>query len=259
MLLDASRSMSVRDGSAQPRAARAATWCRRWRAQGKLAFDLYTFGAEARPVKLSALDSLQLAREDDTRIQRALERVVSDIGEELGAVVLVSDGADLAPSFDRRASSRSLGVRVHTVSFAAATTSRATTAIIAAQGRPGRVPAPERARSRSACARRGKSREPLIGEPAQGRPDRVRGDRGARRRAARARWCCRSPRRGSAARCTASRSRSRRATRCPRTTSARCCVRVTRDKLRVLLLCGAPDLGHALPARVPEGRSGAST
>jgi uncharacterized membrane protein len=116
VLLDTSRSMSVKDG-ALSRARRAFDLVQSWARADKLPFDLYTFGADARPAKLAALDPARLASEDDTRIGHALERVVSDMGEELGAIVLLSDGADLSQG-GSVAQLRSLGVRVHTVAFA---------------------------------------------------------------------------------------------------------------------------------------------
>ena len=116
VLVDASRSMSVRDVTPS-RAARALELLQRWGSESKLPFDLYAFGGEAHPVKLGALDAAQLARDDDTRIQHAIERVVADVGDELGAIVLLSDGADLAPGWSP-SQLRDLGVRVHTVAFA---------------------------------------------------------------------------------------------------------------------------------------------
>jgi uncharacterized membrane protein len=113
VLVDVSRSMAARD-VAPSRAQRTLELLRRWRQQSKLPFDLYAFGAEARPVKLAELDLAELSSDDDTRIQRALERVVSDFGEDLSAVVLVSDGADLSPGWTP-AQLKQLGVRVHTL------------------------------------------------------------------------------------------------------------------------------------------------
>jgi uncharacterized membrane protein len=115
VLVDASRSMSVRDVSPS-RAQRALDLLRSWRKQGKLP-DLYAFGAEARPVTLASLDVAELEREDDTRIQLALERIVADLGDDLSAIVLVSDGADLAPGWSP-SQLKGLGVRVHTVALA---------------------------------------------------------------------------------------------------------------------------------------------
>jgi uncharacterized membrane protein len=116
VLVDASRSMSVRDVPPS-RAQRAYDLLQGWAKQSKQPLDVYTFGADARSVKLEALDAQTLAREDDTRIQQAVERVVADVGDELGAIVLLSDGADLAPDWSP-AELAGLGVRVHTVAFA---------------------------------------------------------------------------------------------------------------------------------------------
>lgn len=118
VLLDASRSMSVRDGGTS-RAEREHELLERWGGDRDAPFDLYTFGRDAAPANAADLNAEQLASEDDTRIQRALERVAGDLGEDLGAVVLVSDGADLSPGWSP-AQLRELGVRVHAVSFEAA-------------------------------------------------------------------------------------------------------------------------------------------
>jgi uncharacterized membrane protein len=113
VLVDASRSMAVRDVSPD-RAQHALELLRGWQKQGKAQFDLYAFGADARSVKLGELDAAALARDDDTRIQRAVERAVGDLGEELSAVVLISDGADLSPGWSPQ-QLKGLGVRVHTI------------------------------------------------------------------------------------------------------------------------------------------------
>jgi uncharacterized membrane protein len=113
VLVDASRSMAVRDVSPN-RAQHALELLRGWQKQSKAQFDLYAFGADARSVKLAELDAAGLAREDDTRIQRAVERAVGDLGEELSAVVVISDGADLAPGWSPQ-QLKGLGVRVHTI------------------------------------------------------------------------------------------------------------------------------------------------
>ena len=111
VLLDASRSMGVRDGE-QTRAARAAAAVRALQGQGSPGFELFRFGDEARPVRVSELGAAGLALDDDTRIERALERVAKDLGDELGAVLVISDGADRAgPALAARAAR--LGVRVH--------------------------------------------------------------------------------------------------------------------------------------------------
>ena len=122
VLLDASRSMGVRDDG-ETRAARAATAVRGWLDHSSPGFELFRFGAEARPLRAADLPATGLVLDDDTRIERALERVSKDLGDELGAVLIVSDGADRAgPALADRATR--LGVRVHTVT-AARTPSRA--------------------------------------------------------------------------------------------------------------------------------------
>ncbi len=115
VLVDASRSMSVRD-AAPSRAKDALDMLKRFRAESKLPFDLYTFGGDAHAVKLDDLDVRALGREDDTRIGRAVERVAAEGGEDLGAIVLLSDGADLSPGFSPQQLKR-LGVRVHAVAL----------------------------------------------------------------------------------------------------------------------------------------------
>ena len=112
VLLDVSRSMSVR-AAGETRAERAAKLVKRLHS-GTPPPELYAFGADARALRPSELDGSELAIEDDTRIERALEQVSSNLGEELGAVVLVSDGADLTPGWSPERLAR-LGVRVHTV------------------------------------------------------------------------------------------------------------------------------------------------
>ena len=115
VLLDVSRSMSVREDG-KTRATRAAELVRRLHT-GSPAPELYAFGADARPLHLSELDGNELAVEDDTRIERALRQVTEAMGDELGAIVLVSDGGDLAPGWSPEQLAR-LGVRVHTVAVA---------------------------------------------------------------------------------------------------------------------------------------------
>jgi uncharacterized membrane protein len=116
VLVDASRSMLVRD-LAPSRAQRALALVQRFRSESKLPFDLFAFGADAHAIKLADLDATQLVREDETRIKRAIERVSADLGEELGAIVVLSDGAESSPDWSP-GELKSLGVRVHTVAVA---------------------------------------------------------------------------------------------------------------------------------------------
>jgi uncharacterized membrane protein len=113
VLLDSSRSMLIRDGS-QERLSRAVQAVQRFydRAHEKPA--LFSFGQDAVAITRAQLDDKQLTPSDDTRIVRALQSLTNGQMPELGAVLLVSDGADRSPSFDASQLSR-LGVRVHTL------------------------------------------------------------------------------------------------------------------------------------------------
>lgn len=126
VLLDVSRSMLVReDGSS--RRERALESVRAMLAHTQKQPELFVFGAELSPITRAALERADeprsaggalnpLGPRDDTRIGRALGELVQARPNELGAVVLVSDGADRSSQFDPRALS-ALGVRVHTVAI----------------------------------------------------------------------------------------------------------------------------------------------
>ncbi|MGD8858396.1 MAG: glutamine amidotransferase [Myxococcales bacterium] len=116
VLLDVSRSMSIRDGL-QTRAGRARGLLSTLAADADVPFDSYGFGSELRPINLAELGEAGLAKDDDTRVQRALEGLAEDYGDDLGAVLLVSDGADMAPGWSP-AQLEGLGVRVHTLAMA---------------------------------------------------------------------------------------------------------------------------------------------
>jgi uncharacterized membrane protein len=79
---------------------------------GQAGIDLYAFGGEARPARLVDLNGRRSATDDDTRIAEAVRRVVREQGDALGAVLVVSDGADQDPGFDGGGLA-GLGVRVH--------------------------------------------------------------------------------------------------------------------------------------------------
>lgn len=115
VLVDASRSMSVLEAG-KSRAQLAFDTISAFRRESGQPFDLYVFGSEARPIQFAALDASALAREDDTRIGRAVERVSAELGDELGAIVLLSDGAELSPDFVPKRLAK-LGVRVHALGF----------------------------------------------------------------------------------------------------------------------------------------------
>jgi uncharacterized membrane protein len=140
VLFDASRSMSVVAGEDGTRAQRAERLAARWRDEvvasrgarestsgsggagsGVARVRVLRFGEGVRESSLSSVASALEPVEDDTRIVAALRQAV-ETDPEVGAVVLVSDGADHATrrgtrDVDRDAVRR-LGVRVHTVSVA---------------------------------------------------------------------------------------------------------------------------------------------
>lgn len=117
VLLDVSRSMQVREAGVTRR-DRALEWLRKAYDGATKKPELFVFGGEVTPIARAALDSASLPTRDDTRIGRALSELVHAQPEELGAVVVISDGADRSRQFDARALS-ALGVRVHTVSVGA--------------------------------------------------------------------------------------------------------------------------------------------
>lgn len=116
VLFDVSRSMSVRAG-ADTRLSAAKELVQRWLRSDPPQVALYAFGSELRPMGLEQLGA-PLRLDDDTRLGAAVERVVAEAGGELGAVVVLSDGADRSPAWSA-AQFGKLGVRVHTVAFGA--------------------------------------------------------------------------------------------------------------------------------------------
>jgi uncharacterized membrane protein len=119
VLFDASRSGIVRADAEHTRADQARDLARRWAsAERRQPPDVYTFGAESRPSRLQTIADSLAANEDDTRLGDAIAAVAEGTeGEELGAVLVVSDGADLAGGALETA--ERLGVRVHTVALGA--------------------------------------------------------------------------------------------------------------------------------------------
>ncbi len=110
VLLDVSRSMRVGDPS---RMTRAAELVPRWRAEAAARdVELFVFGREARARAFDEPASAFTAIDDDTRLGDALSELASS-ADDLGAVVVVSDGADLAGGALETASE--LGLRVHAV------------------------------------------------------------------------------------------------------------------------------------------------
>lgn len=112
VLVDASRSMSVAEDG-ETRWSKVATGLERALSRAKHKPALYEFGAELTPMPRAKLSEAAPALQDETRIEHALRALLS-ADTELGAVLLASDGADeaAARSVDTL---RSLGVRVHTL------------------------------------------------------------------------------------------------------------------------------------------------
>ena len=130
VLFDASRSMQVRDGAAT-RGAAASQLAARWRdGAGAAEAEVHTFGAVSRPSTLARVAEALDAREDDTRIGAAVRAqiegtAIAAIGAapsagastaDIGAVVVVSDGADHEAGLRAETFARS-GVKVHAVAL----------------------------------------------------------------------------------------------------------------------------------------------
>lgn len=112
VLLDASRSMRVETGG-DTRMARASALVAGWRAEAEARdVELATFGRNTTPRRFNEPAASFAASEDDTRIGDALVQM-ADGTSNLGAVLVVSDGADLAGGSIERA--EELGLRVHAV------------------------------------------------------------------------------------------------------------------------------------------------
>lgn len=114
VLFDQSRSMGVvTDGTT--RAQQAQRVVTRLRGQSGASVAWYGFrGGEAEAVDPAALERSYGTTGDQTRLVEAVESVAKLVGDELGAVVLVSDGADTQPQV-ALGRLRQLGLRVHTV------------------------------------------------------------------------------------------------------------------------------------------------
>jgi uncharacterized membrane protein len=125
VLLDASRSMLVRDAAdgvgvdrQDTRLAQAVRAVQNFydRARDKPA--LFLFGRDPAPIQRPGLNA-EIVPRDDTRIERSISALAGGQAQDLGAVLLLSDGADRSPHFDAEQLKR-LGVRVHTVAVGAA-------------------------------------------------------------------------------------------------------------------------------------------
>ena len=112
VLMDTSRSMSL-PGAGGVRSKQAQALLREFQEAIPDA-SVFEFGASSHAVRARDLLEHYRAEEDETRFLASLKSAVAVAGDELGAIVLVSDGADTgqAPSL---AALRALGVRVHAV------------------------------------------------------------------------------------------------------------------------------------------------
>ncbi|MCG8557467.1 MAG: glutamine amidotransferase [Proteobacteria bacterium] len=121
VLADTSRSMMLRHGD-RTRAEAARALLQRWLDAG-IAREVRVFqmGDKAEEVRHAELAKSYPTTRDDTRIAAAVEAVLrADPNNGLGAIVLVSDGRNLEkqPAVERL---RDLGLRVHTVALGAST------------------------------------------------------------------------------------------------------------------------------------------
>lgn len=113
VLVDASRSMGLpREGAA--RRERVEALVGRWAGEREAA-AAFTFGERLAPADLARLAERAPADQGDSDLGGALEELVAD-DADLGAVVVVSDGADRRGLDPARFAER--GVRVHTVALA---------------------------------------------------------------------------------------------------------------------------------------------
>ena len=114
LLMDTSRSMSL-PGQESSRAAQAQEVLRAFRRSVPDA-QTFAFGADAHAMQTLAPHGQYPTNENETRILQSLKSVIASAGDELGAIVLVSDGADTSGDASM-AAFRALGVRVHTVAI----------------------------------------------------------------------------------------------------------------------------------------------
>lgn len=121
VLADASRSMQIPAEGEKSRAEVAQSLASRWKdRRGGDTASAFAFGSGVRPTSLASLSERWRAREDESRIGDAVASLaVSDEAPgDLGAVVVVSDGAD-SGSAAKAADLARRGVRVHAVAVGA--------------------------------------------------------------------------------------------------------------------------------------------
>ncbi|MFK7991879.1 MAG: glutamine amidotransferase [Sandaracinaceae bacterium] len=115
LLVDASRSMSLPRGEGS-RARRAASLLSRWASETDRPLSAFTFGEQLSASRLGELGTSVPATEDQSQLGGALSSVLEGArGGDLGAVVVVSDGAVSPLDLDGLARR---GVRVHAVALA---------------------------------------------------------------------------------------------------------------------------------------------
>ncbi|MEM1415596.1 MAG: glutamine amidotransferase [Myxococcota bacterium] len=114
VLVDDSRSLRVADGE-RSRADAARALVERWQERGTPGVAAFRFGSELRAASLGEIAAGVPARDDETRIVHALRELATGEGsEDLGAIVLVTDGAEsdrAAPVLE------TAGVKVHAVAL----------------------------------------------------------------------------------------------------------------------------------------------
>ena len=113
VLIDDSRSLRVADGSTS-RVEAARALLARWSAEAEDGVAAFRFGSELRAGTLDALARGLEATDDETRLAAALEELATGPGsEDLGAIVVVSDGAES----ERDALAVTGEVKVHAVAL----------------------------------------------------------------------------------------------------------------------------------------------
>lgn len=117
VVMDVSRSMALSTDGGQTRTEVAQAIAKQIGDEFPLA-EGFLFGDTVRAADLDALSVDYPARDGKTQIFEAVKEVVEGAGEPLGAVVLVSDGAESGERIPVSAF-RELGVRVHVVAVGA--------------------------------------------------------------------------------------------------------------------------------------------
>ena len=115
VLMDVSRSMSLQDGTEHSRAAEALEVLQRL-TDSIPDLAVFTFGSELQPTTADELVAHYPTQADQTRIGPALTEATRAMGPELGALILVSDGADSSGDLPKTLM-RELRSRVHVVAL----------------------------------------------------------------------------------------------------------------------------------------------